>query len=67
LPNTCPLYDPYCWFTTSLRVRFQQFLDQYSTVIAWGNPSIKTRVVLKGPASERHTNNNISEETFIVR
>jgi hypothetical protein len=67
LPNTCPWYDPYCWVTTTLRERFQQFLSQYGDVIAWGNRSAKTRIMLKGPDSERHTNNNISEEIFIVR
>ncbi len=66
LPDQCPLYDPYCWFVTTLHDRFEAFLANRGRQMAWGKPSMNVSVILSAANLEKHTHNNSSSEVIII-
>jgi hypothetical protein len=66
LPDECPFLDPFCWFSTTLQDRFEQFLTGQGIHMAWGKPSINVSVLLATANLEKHTHNNSSSEIIII-
>jgi len=71
-PCDCAWYDALCWWQcliaddADVRNAYDQFLEGHPD-LAWGKPSIKVQIKIKVDEPERHTNNNLASEVFILR